>query len=165
MSTFYRRDDEVQNGFGQAMPNIAVTYYLQPNGSLATIYADPAGATQIANPQYTNGLGQAAAYMAAGIYTVVYSGAQIQTLTYPDQIVGENSSSANLPPMQPITIPDGIVRVFTLPSAPPNPTGDQVFVSGSFVSYGVAYVVSGSTLTWIGAVPPQKGDRIEYFVL
>lgn len=165
MSTFYRRDDSVQNGLGEAVPNIAVAYYTQPGGALATIYADPAGATPIANPQYTNGLGQTAAYMAPGLYTVVYSGAQIQTLTYPDQTVGEGAPGASTPPMTPTPVPDGTVRIFTLPSAPPNPAGDQFFVAGSLASYGVAYTVSGPTLTWIGAVPPQEGDNLEYFVL
>ncbi len=139
MSTFYRRDDDVQNGLGQAMPNIAVAYYTQPGGALAAIFADPAGATPIANPQYTNGLGQTAAYMAPGLYTVVYSGAQIQTLTYPDQIVGGEAAVAGTSPMTPTPAADGTVRIFTLPSAPPNPAGDQFFVAGSLVSYGVAY--------------------------
>jgi len=166
MSTFYRRDDDVQNGIGQAMPNIAVAYYTQPGGQLpAAIFADPAGATRIANPQYTNGLGQTAAYMMPGLYTVVYSGAQIQTLTYPDQIVGEGAAGASTPPMTPTPAADGTVRIFTLPSAPPNPAGDQFFVAGSLVSYGVAYTVSGTTLTWIGAVPPQEGDSLDYFIL
>jgi hypothetical protein len=163
MSTFYRRDDDVQNGLGEAMPNIAVAYYTQPGGALAAIFADPAGATPIANPQYTNGLGQTAAYMAAGTYTVVYSGAQIQTLTYPDQEIG--LGVANIPPIAPTPSANGVVRVFMLSQAPPNPTGDQLFVAGSLVSYGVAYTISGNTLTWIGAVPPQTGDIMEYFIL
>lgn len=165
MSTFYRRDDDVQNGLGQAMPNIAVAYYTQPGGALATIYADPAGATPIANPQYTNGLGQTAAYMAAGTYTVVYSGAQIQTLTYPDQIVGIGAPGASVLPMTPTPEADGTVRIFTLSQAPPSPAGDQFFVAGSLVKYGLAYTVSGTTLTWIGAVPPQTSDTMEYFIL
>lgn len=165
MSTFYRRDDEVQNGLGQAMPNIAVAYYTQPGGVLATIYADPAGATPIANPQYTNGLGQTAAYMAPGLYTVVYSGSQIQTLTYPDQPVGQGSPGANIPPMVPIQTPNGTLRIFTFPAIPINPGSGQLFVAGSLVSYGVAYTISGATLTWIGPVPPQTGDLMEYFTL
>ena len=165
MSTFYRRDDDVQNGLGEAMPNIAVAYYTQPGGALAAIFADPAGATPIANPQYTNGRGQTAAYMAPGLYTVVYSGAQSQTLTSPDQIVGAGAAGANAPPMTPTPAANGTVRIFTLPSAPPNPASDQFFVAGSLVSYGVAYTVSGTTLTWIGAVPPQEGDSLDYFIL
>jgi hypothetical protein len=102
--------------------------------------------------------------MMPGLYTVVYSGAQIQTLTYPDQIVGEVAAGAT-PPMTPTPAADGTVRIFTLPSAPPNPAGDQFFVAGSLVSYGVAYTVSGTTLTWIGAVPPQEGDSLDYFIL
>ncbi len=51
MALYFRRDDEVQNGLGQAMANIAVTYYLQPGLSLATVYADPAGTTPATKPQ------------------------------------------------------------------------------------------------------------------
>ena len=88
MALFYRRDDDVQNGLGEAVPNIAVTYLVQPGLTPATIYYDSAGTMPAPNPQYTNGLGQTAAYMAAGLYTIIYSGEQIQTLTYPDQLVG-----------------------------------------------------------------------------
>jgi hypothetical protein len=167
MATYYRRDDDVQNGLGEAMPNIAVTYYAQPGGALAAIYADSAGTVPIANPQYTNGLGQAVAYLAAGTYTITFSGAQIQTLTYPDQVVGGagGTPGTNTPPITPVPAADGTVRIFTLSQAPPNPVGDQFFVAGSLVKYGLAYTVSGTTLTWIAAVPPQEGDTMEYFIL
>lgn len=165
MSTFYRRDDDVQNGLGEAVPNIAVTYYAQPSGALATIYADPEGVTQIPNPQYTNGLGQTVAYMTAQLYTITYSGPQIQTLTYADQNVGGGAPVANIPPITPTPAPDGTVRIFALSQAPPNPSSGQLFVAGSFVPYGTAYTISGSTLTWIGPIPPQNGDTMEYFIL
>jgi hypothetical protein len=164
MPTFYRRDDDVQNGLGEAMPNIAVSYYI--GGVLATIYADPAGATPIANPQYTNGLGQTAAYMAAGTYTITYSGAQIQTLTYPDQIIGSPGGTGSIVVrLVPTPVADGATRIFTLAQTPPGPASDQFFVAGSLAVYGVAYTVSGATITWIEAVPPQIGDTMEYFVL
>lgn len=165
MPTFYRRDDEVQNGFGQAVPNIAVTYLTQPGLAVASVYADPAGTTPISNPQFTNGLGQTVAYMAPGQYTITYSGAQIQTLTYADQNVGGGAPVANIPPITPTPAPDGTVRIFALSQAPPNPSSGQLFVAGSFVPYGTAYTISGSTLTWIGPVPPQNGDTMEYFIL
>lgn len=164
MATYYRRDDDVQNGLGEAVPNIAVTYYVQPALTLATVYADPAGATPATNPQYTNGLGQTAAYMAAGTYTITYSGAQIQTLTYPDQLVAASGSNVANPPITPTPSPNGVIRIFTLSSTPTNPSADQLFVAGSLASYGTAYTVSGATLTWIGATPPQTGDVMEYFI-
>ena len=164
MATFYRRDDDVQNGLGEAMPNIAVSYYI--GGVLATIYADAGGVTPIANPQYTNGQGQAAAYMAAGTYTITYSGAQIQTLTYPDQIIGSPGGTGSIVVrLVPTPVADGATRIFTLSAAPPSPASDQLFVAGSLVVYGTAYTISGATITWIGAVPPQVGDTMEYFVL
>lgn len=163
MALYFRRDDDVQNGLGEAVPNLSVTYYVQPALTLAAIYYDSAGLDPAPNPQYTNGLGQTAAYMAAGLYTIVYAGAQIQTLTYPDQLVGGSAEGVAIAPVVPTPAPDGVIRIFTLPFVPPTPDADQLFVSGSYVAYGVAYTVSGSTITWIGAVPPQTGDLLEYF--
>ena len=163
MSLYFRRDDNVQNGFGEAVPNIAVTYLVQPGLTLATVYSDPNGMVPASNPQYTNGLGQAAAYMAPGSYTITYSGQQIQTLTYPDQTVGGGYGAGGLTPLTVTPSPNGTIRVFTLSQIPPSPSADLLFDSGSLVPYGVAYTVSGNTVTWIGAVPPQTGDRLEYF--
>lgn len=163
MATYYRRDDEVQNGLGQPLPNIAVTYYTQPGLTLATVYGDSAGATPATNPQLTDGLGQAYAYLAAGTYTITYSGAQIKTLTYPDQNVAVAASSSATAPVVPTPAPNGVVLAFTLPFAPTNPAANMLFVSGSLAAYSVAYTVTGTTINWIGAVPPQTGDLLEYF--
>ena len=159
---YYRRDDEVQNGLGEAMPNIAVTYYVQPSLALATVYANATGSISATNPQYTNGLGQTAAYMAAGTYTITYSGAQIQTLTYPDQVVS-SGGNGGVAPLTVTPSPNGTVRVFTLSGTPVAPSADLFFVAGSLAQYSGAYTVSGNTLTWIGATPPQTGDVLEYF--
>jgi hypothetical protein len=165
MGSFFRRDDDVQNGLGEAMPNIAVTYYAQPSMALAAIFADPDGVTPAGNPQFTNGLGQTAAYMAAGLYTIVYSGAQIQTITYPDQLVGPGSGSGGtLTRVIPTPAADGSTRIFTISIPSINPVNDQFFVAGSYVEEGVAYTVSGNTITWISAVPPQTGDSLVYYV-
>ena len=163
MALYYRRDDDVQNGLGEAVPNIAVTYLVQPGLTPAAIYADPAGATPATNPQYTNGLGQTAAYMAAGTYTITYSGAQIQTLTYPDQVVASGGGGSNLTPLRLTPAADGSTRIFTLSGTPTTPTADLLFVAGSFVPYSTAYTVAGATLTWTAPIPPQSGDAMEYF--
>jgi hypothetical protein len=167
MALFYRRDDDVQNGLGEAVPNIAVTYYSQPSLTPATIYYDPAGTMPAPNPQYTNGLGQTAAYMAAGLYTITYVGEQIQTLTYPDQLVGPGTGGggATIVKQIPTPAPDGTIRVFTIPgTTPSNPVNDMFFVAGSYVPYTDGYTVSGNTITWVGAVPPQTGDSLAYYV-
>lgn len=163
MATYYRRDDEVQNGLGQAVPNIAVTYYVQPGLTLATVYEDPDGLTPATNPQYTNGLGQTAAYMAAGFYTITYSGAQIQTLTYPDQFVSAGTGATGVTKLTVTPAADGVTRIFTLSGTPIDAANDQFFVAGSLTPYTDAYTVSGNTLTWVAAVPPQTGDSLEYF--
>ena len=166
MALYYRRDDDVQNGLGEAVPNIAVTYYAQPGLGLATVYYDPAGTELAPNPQYTNGLGQTAVYMLPGFYTITFSGEQIQTLTYPDQLVGPGAGGSGGAVRElPTPAPDGVIRVFTIPGpAPTNPANDFFFVAGSYVEYGLAYTVAGSTITWIGAEPPQEGDSLVYYV-
>jgi len=157
---YYRRDDEVQNGLGQAVPNIAVTYYVQPGLALATCYSDSSG-TPTTNPQYTNGLGQTAVYLAPGLYTITYSGMAIQTLTYPDQLVSAGGTSSN--PHSVTPSPDGVTRIFTMSATPIVPADAQLFLAGSFVPYGTQYTISGATITWIGAVPPQIGDSLVVF--
>ena len=99
-TTCTRRDDNVTNALGQAVPNIAVTYYLQgtPN-TLATVYNSTTctPVQGIGNPQYTNGLGLATAYLVPGLYTITYSGAQIQTQTFTDQSIGQGGGGGGLP--------------------------------------------------------------------
>ena len=163
MSIFYRRDDDVQNGLGEAMPNIAVTYY-SSGGGLAAVYANPAGSIPATNPQYTNGLGQAVAYLASGIYTITYSGPQIQTLTYPDQVVsGASGGSGGYTLQIPSPVADGSTRIFTLGIAPTNPTNGLFFVAGAYAEYVNAYTITGNIITWVGAVPPQNGDTLVYY--
>ena len=163
MATYYRRDDEVQNGLGQAVPNIAVTYYAQPSLAPATCYSDPAGDAILPNPQYTNGLGQTAVYLPAGLYTITYSGDQIQTLTYSDQLVSAGNSSTGVTKLTVTPAADGTTRIFTLSAAPSSPANDEFFVAGSLAPYSTAYTVSGTTLTWTAATPPQTGDVLAYF--
>jgi hypothetical protein len=158
---FYVRNDEVQNGLGQAIPNIAVTYYVEPGLTLATCYSDSGGGTTVPNPQYTNGLGQTAVWLAPGLYTITYSGAQIQTLTFINQLVSAGGTSSN--PYTPTPAPNGATRIFTLLSAPAVAADVQLFLAGSFVPYGGQFTISGNTITWIGAVPPQTGDSLVCF--
>jgi hypothetical protein len=163
MPTYYRRDDDVQNGLGYAIPNIAVTYYVQPGLTLATIYNDANGDEVIANPQYTNGLGQAAAYMAAGQYTVTYSGAQIQTETFPDQDVGGSGGGNTVVPFAgiPSGTQDGVNRVFTLTNAgtplSSAPTQQDVWCNFPLVE-NVGYTISGTTIVYTTA--PATTDTL-----
>ena len=162
MPTYYRRDDTVQSAIGQAIPNVAVTYYVQPGLTLATVYSTSTG-TVAANPQYTNGLGETAAYMAAGQYTITYSGAQIQTLTLSDQTVGGTGSGNTTVPFAgiPSGTQDGVNRVFTLTNggtalATP-PTTNTVWDNYPLIQ-GVGYTLSGVTVTY--TVAPAVSDYI-----
>ena len=162
--SYYRRDDWVTNGLGQAIANATVTYYLQPGLTLATVYSDSTG-TPAANPQQSDGLGHAVVYMANSLYTITYSGLQIQTLTLPDQTPNFDSGGGggSVTPVTPTPSPNGIITAFTLPYTPAFPTNGLLFVSGSYVPYGAGtYTISGAVITFHGT-PPQNGDVIIYF--
>jgi hypothetical protein len=164
MATYYRRDDDVQNGLGEAVPNIAVTYYAA-GGGLATIYADAAGSVMAANPQYTDGLGQTHAYMASGFYTITYSGPQIQTLTYTDQAIGIGSGGSGTTIVPFAGIPSGTInganKVFTLTNGgtplTSAPTQSEVWLNFPLVE-GVGYTLTGVTIVYTNA--PVSGDTL-----
>lgn len=167
MPTYFRRDDDVQNGLGYAIPNIAVTYYVQPGLTLATVYNDANGDEQVSNPQYTDGLGHAAAYMASGTYTITYSGAQIQTLTLPDQDVGGSGGGSTVTAFAgiPAGTKDDVNRVFTLTNAgtplTSAPTQVEVWKNFSLVpdtGSETGYTLSGVTIVY--DVAPATTDTI-----
>lgn len=163
MPAFYRRDDFVQSAIGYAIPNVAVTYYTEPGLTLATIYADAAGDTAASNPQYTDGLGHAEAYMAQGQYTITYSGAQIQTLTLADQSVGATQTGSTVTSFAgtPQGSLDGVNRVFTLTNAgtPLTTAPSQVEVWDNYsLVVNVGYTISGVTIVY--AVAPLTTDTI-----
>lgn len=160
MPTYFRRDDSVQNGLGQAVPNVAVTYFL--NGqTLAAVFSGPEGGST-GNPQYTNGLGFASAYMAPGQYTVMYSGPQIQTLTLPDQTVGSSGSGSSVTTFSgvPSGSQDGVNRVFTF-SIPSNPSLLTVWLNTPLI-VNEGYTVSwdSGTLTIVYTNPPAAEDNL-----
>lgn len=164
MPAYFRRDDNVQNGLGYAIPNCAVTYYTQPSLALATVYNDGNGDEEISNPQFTDGLGHTAAYMAAGLYTIVYSGMQIQTLTFPDQDVGGAGSGSSITLFAGIpqgTI-DGTNRVFTLTNAgvPLTSVPSQVEVWKNFSlipNDPAGYTITGISIVYAVAPQPPAG--------
>lgn len=95
MSTFFRKDGNVQNAVGYAMAGVEVYVVTQPADTavfpptpLATIYQDSIG-TPTANPGFvvTNGQGDFFFYAAAGIYTIVYFDpfGRIPNQVFPDQ--------------------------------------------------------------------------------
>jgi hypothetical protein len=165
MPTYFRRDDRVVNGLGYAIPNNAVTYYAEPVLTLATVYADENGITPIPNPQFTDGLGQTAAYMLPGLYTIIYSGPQIQAITFPNQLVGGGGggggSTVAVWEGTPAGAVDGVNRTFTLTNGgtPLNtpPTQATVWVNFPLVPED-GYTLSGITVTYL--VAPQVGDTV-----
>ncbi len=88
----------MRNAIGQAIPGVQVFVCTQPLTSgpgvipptpLATLYADAAGATPLANPVVTDGNGNLFFYTATGFYTLVYFDPfdRIFTQFFPDQVV------------------------------------------------------------------------------
>lgn len=166
MASLIRRDDFVEMAIGYAVPNCAVTYLVQPGLTPASVFSDPAGLVPAANPQLTDGLGHASAYMAAGTYTITYAGAQIQTLTLPDQTVGGTGGGGGGSTVTtfagiPAGTIDGVNRVFTLTNAgtplTSNPSQVEVWLNFPLV-VSVGYTISGTLIAY--TVAPIVGDTI-----
>ncbi len=166
-----RRDDWLTDAQGRALAGAEVYYCTQPANTavlpptpLATIYSDQAG-TVATQPIITDGFGHAVVYLqGSALYTIEYVhplfGSNPIVLT--DQTI--TVAGTSLPaPVVPSPAPDGVIRGFVLPYAPGFPTEGQLFVAGSFAPYGIAYTITGSTIVWIGPVPPQSGDEIVYY--
>jgi len=165
------RDDRwLADSLGRALAGADVYYCLQPATTstvppspLATVYSDIAGDV-IAQPLITDGFGHSITYLSAGqLYTIVF----IHPLFGPNPVVLTDQAvvaAESIPvPAVPTPAANGVIRAFVLPFAPAYPANGQLFVAGSYVAYGVAYTITGSTIVWIGAVPPQAGDEIVYF--
>lgn len=92
MSSFGRyQTAQVQNAVGQALAGVEVYFLTQPANvtaltPLATVYADSVGTGgPVTQPLLTDGLGQFAAYLSPGVYTVVYVIPTSGVFSYPDQ--------------------------------------------------------------------------------
>ena len=162
MPAYYVRNDNVQNGLGQAVPDAQVTYYNQPAMTLATVYSSPTGGAA-ANPQITNGLGQTTAYLAPGQYTITYSGTQIQLETFPDQNIGGSGTGSTVIPFAGVpqgTI-NGVNRTFTLTNGgtplSTAPTQSEVWNNYPLVP-SVGYTLTGVTIVYTTA--PVTGDTL-----
>lgn len=94
MSVFGRyQTAQLQTALGQAVAGASVYFLTQPANTdnltpLATVYANSTGAGgPVQQPLLTNGFGEFAAYLAPGVYTVVYISAITGKLIYIDQNV------------------------------------------------------------------------------
>ncbi len=129
--TQYRYDFNVRNAIGQAIPGVEVYVCTQPLTSgagvvpptpLATLYADAAGATPLANPVVTDGNGNGFFYTATGTYTVVYFDPfnRIVTQFFPDQrVLSPGGGSVTSVAMT----GDGVVQNSVVPGSPINSSG------------------------------------------
>ncbi len=161
MPTYFRRDDFVVNGLGYSIPNTTVTYYTQPSLTLAAIYSGPSGGS-IPNPQFTDGIGHTFAYMLPGLYTIVYSGPQLQTETLPDQNIGGGGGGSTVTVFQgiPTGTIDGVNRVFTF-SVPVTPSQLTVWLNFPLiVNAGYTTSWASGTVTIVYTVAPQIGDDL-----
>jgi hypothetical protein len=84
---------ELQTAMGQAVPGAQVYFLTQPANTstltpLATVYSNSAGTGgPVTQPLTTNGFGECSAYLAQGVYTVVYISQYTGQLNYVDQNV------------------------------------------------------------------------------
>jgi len=91
---------QVSNAVGQALAGVEVYFLTQPADvtsltPLATVYSNSTGAGgAITQPLLTDGLGQFAAYLTPGVYTVVYVVPTSGTFSYPDQNISYGGGTA-----------------------------------------------------------------------
>jgi hypothetical protein len=126
-----------------------------PPSPLANIFSDNAGADPVTQPLQTNGQGQAFAYMAPGVYTLVYFSNVTQELVYVDQTV-VNSATPAVIEVVPTGAVNGSNTVFTLPSAVT--TFIQLYINGVFQIPGINFTLAGNTITML--VAPSTGDQL-----
>jgi hypothetical protein len=169
-----RRDDFLTDAQGRALAGAAVYYCTQPasTGSvppspLATVYSD-LGGDPATNPQYTDGFGNAVAYLDSSVlYTLVFVhplfGPYPVVLT--DQIIGSGpSSGVGYQPFAgvPSGTVNGVNRTFTLrngttPISALTPAQVLAWVNYPLIQ-GLQFTVTGNQL--IFAVAPHVGDNI-----
>jgi hypothetical protein len=98
--SLYRDDRTVRDTRGNAIPNAYVYWCTQPTTSTTTVPPAPLAEVALSsggtastanNPQITDGYGQAAAYMATGLYTVVIVWNGVIQQVYPDQAVNSGT--------------------------------------------------------------------------
>jgi hypothetical protein len=96
MPTYYRAQGTVNTAQGPAVSGCEVYICTQPATTttippspLASLYTDSTGATPLAQPVLTDGLGNWFAYTATGTYTIVFydPNGRIPTTIFPDQPV------------------------------------------------------------------------------
>jgi len=168
MSTYYRRDDYLQDAQGNVITGVSVYVCSQPANTsqtpptpLVQLYADPAGATPITQPVVTDGNGHAEYYAAQGSYTLVYNSPQIagQTLVLVDQIIVQpdnnigptfNSDSSTAGTITPA--PDGINRAFDL-SQIPTPANSLIIAVNGIIQVGWTLVFATVSLA---VAPPAN---------
>jgi hypothetical protein len=166
MSTYYRRDDTVQDALGNAISGVDVYYCTQPANTstnppspLATVYSDSTG-DAASNPQVTDGFGHAVAYATPGTYTIVYASPTIVTTILEDQeIVAPNQSVAVNAEVPSGTI-NGTNLVFSLSIAPNPSTSLILYVGGLVQRQGIDYTLSSNIITFTSGAQPHTSGNI-----
>jgi hypothetical protein len=167
-TTYYRRDEEVQDFMGNPVMGVQIAVASQPaNTSVfpptpsVNLYADSVGTPLTTAPQ-TNQDGHASYYAQPGLYTVCYFSTQIaapgQQIILTDQAI---TGPTNLPQFNSDTTINGTIRpgcdgvtvAFTLSAAPNPPASLKLMLNGLLVS---AYAFAGSTV--VLQSPPPAGS-------
>ena len=171
MSTFYRRDDWVQDKLGNAQSGVNVYVCSQPANThvippspLIQLYSDPAGANPITQPAQTDADGHAYYYAAQGIYTIVYYSPYIQQVVLTDQIIvqpdGTIQPQFNLDSTADGSMSgavNGVNTAFTLSSTPASQSSLIIMVNGVII---FAYAYSEPTNTIILENAPNPGSVV-----
>lgn len=125
----YRLQGSINSAQGPALSGVEVYICNQPATTseippapLATLYTDATGATPLANPVLTDGLGNWFCYTAIGTYTVVWYDPlnRIQQMNFPDQqVTSQGGGSVTSVGLQ----GDGVVFAPAVPGSPVTSSG------------------------------------------
>ena len=157
MPTFYRLNGTVTDNVGLPIAGANIAVLTQPANTsstpgspLATLFADPAGATPLANPVQTSGLGEYFFYAAAGTYTLqVYpspAGVQFPVRLYPDTNV--IAPGAGTVTNVALTVPSWL----TVSGSPVTSTGT---LAVSSANVNANFVLAGPTTGSPGPLTPR----------
>jgi hypothetical protein len=170
MSSFYRRDDWVQDAMGNAISGAWVYVTGQPT-NVATLtsagftpptpqvqlYSDPFGINPITQPVITDGFGHEYFYTLPGTYTVTFYSPQIGITTLADQaIVSPVITTPPVNQQQPAGTVNGVNQQFTISSIPASYL--LLWLNGVFQVPATNYTFNGLTIFMNTA--PQVGDQL-----
>jgi hypothetical protein len=140
---------QLQTALGQAVAGAEVFFLTQPASPstltpLASVFTDSTGDTAVVQPLITDGFGEFAAYLAPGVYTVVYVSPFIGMLVYPDQNIAVGGGTPGTVTFDEIGSGNNTTAIMGVASGSVlGPSGTGIIQATQIGTQGNGVVVSG----------------------